>query len=265
MYLDGWKAVTIHGNRMPWNLAVIAPFDDDVWELYHVSEDFSESNNLAKKHPEKLKEPIKEWDKEAFKYNVYPLYDDVGARMANVNKRYTPQRKIFNFYPPGAIRIPEAYSPPVKNRNHTITAELDLPSGDTSGVIMAQGGIYSGYALYLVNGELRYEYNAFNENRYKIRSSRKVPEGRVVVKAEYQVGERIPNRADGGTGTVTLFINGEKVGAGKVGRTVPGIFSISETFDVGVDTGTPVSRDYTRTTGNDLRDHVEKVTIQITD
>ncbi len=107
MYLDGWKAVTIHANRMPWDLAKRASFDDDVWELYHVSEDFSESNDLAKKHPEKLKELIAEWDKEAFKYGVYPLYDDVLARLAEVNKRYAPQRKTFDFYPPGAVRIPE--------------------------------------------------------------------------------------------------------------------------------------------------------------
>ena len=265
MYLDGWKAVTIHANRMPWNLATIAPFENDVWELYQVSEDFSESNNLAKKHPEKLKELIAEWDKEAFKYNVYPLYDDVGARIAEINRRYAPQRKTFNFYPPGAIRIPESYSPPVKNRNHTITGEVDLPSDSTSGVIVAQGGIYSGYALYLVNGELRYEYNAFNENRYQVRSSKKVPKGKAEVRAVYKVGAPNGNGPDRGTATGTLFINGEQVGEGRIGRTVPGLYSLSETFDVGVDTGTPVSKDYTRTQGNDLRDHVKKVVVQITD
>ena len=107
-----------------------------------MAEDYSESNDLAQKHPDKLKELIGEWDKEAKKYNVYPLYDDVVARIANVNKRYTPQRKTFNFYTPGAIRIPEAYLPPVKNRNHTLIGELDLPSGSTSGVILAQGGLH---------------------------------------------------------------------------------------------------------------------------
>ena len=242
-----------------------APFDDDVWELYKVSEDYSESNDLAQKQPEKLKELIAEWDKEAFKYGVYPLYDDIVARLNEVNKRYAPQRKTFDFYPPGAVRIPEAYAPPVKNRNHTITGELDLPSDGTSGVIVAQGGLYSGYALYLVDGELRYEYNAFNENRYKIRSSKKVPAGDAVVKAVYTVGEPNGTGPDSRTATVTLFINGEQVGEGKIGRTVPVIYSLSETFDVGVDTGTPVSRDYTRTKGNDLRDHVRKVIVQITD
>ena len=196
---------------------------------------------------------------------MYPLYDDVVARIANVNKRYTPQRKTFNFYTPGAIRIPEAYSPPVKNRNHTLIGELDLPSGSTSGVILAQGGIYGGYALYLVNGELRYAYNAFNENRYTVKASKKLPKGKAVVKAVYKVGEPNGKGPDRGTGSVTLFINGEKVGEGKVDRTQPGLFSVSETFDVGVDMGTPVSKDYTRTKGNDIRDHVTKVIVTIDD
>jgi hypothetical protein len=100
---------------------------------------------------------------------VYPLYDDVVARIANVNKRYTPQRKTFNFYTPGAIRIPEAYSPPVKNRNHTLIGELDLPSGSTSGVILAQGG-------------------------------KKLPKGKAVVKAVYKVGEPNGKGPDSGTG-----------------------------------------------------------------
>lgn len=162
---------------MPWDLAKRASFDDDVWELYNLTEDFSESNDLANEHPEKLKELIAEWDNEAFKYGAYPLYDDVVARLNEVNKRYAPQRKTFDFYPSGAVRIPEAYAPPAKNSNHTITGELDLPSDGTSGVIVAQCGLYSGYALYLVDGELRYKYNAFNENRYNIRSSKKVPTG----------------------------------------------------------------------------------------
>lgn len=265
MYIDGWKAVTIHGNRMPWVLASTTPFDEDVWELYHVAEDFSESNNLAEEHPEKLKELIAEWGKDAEKFNVYPLYDDVAARVANVNKRYAPQRKTFDFYTPGAIRIPESYSPPVKNRNHTLIGELDLPEDGSSGVIVAQGGLYGGYSLYLVEGELRYVYNAFNENRYTVKASKELPKGKAVVKAVYKVGQPKGEGPDRGTASVALFINGEKVGEGNVERTVPGTYSLSETFDVGVDMGTPVSKDYTRTEGNDIRDHVTKVTVVIDD
>ena len=77
MYKDGWKAVTIHGNRMPWVTGGTFPFDKDVWELYNLNEDFSETENLARKYPEKLEELKKEWDAQAWKNNVYPLYDDV--------------------------------------------------------------------------------------------------------------------------------------------------------------------------------------------
>jgi arylsulfatase len=239
MYLDGWKAVTIHGNRMPWMVGGTFPFEDDVWELYHVAEDFSEANNVADQFPEKLEELKAAWDDEAWKYNVYPLYDDIAARLTNVAQRYAPNRREFVFYPPGAVRIAEPYSPQVKNRDHTITAYADIPTGGASGVLVASGGIYGGYALFVANDRLVYEYNAYNEDRFQIRSNRPLPRGEVELRAVYEVRENQ-------TGTVTLYINGQQVGSGEVGRTHPGQFSLSETFDVGQDTGTPVSKDYTR-------------------
>jgi arylsulfatase len=239
MYLDGWKAVTIHGNRMPWIIAGTFPFEDDVWELYHVAEDFSESNNVADQFPEKLEELKAAWEEEAWKYNVYPLYDDLGSRLTNVVRRFAPTRSEFVFYPPGAVRIAEPYSPPVKNRYHTITAYAEIPAEGAQGVLAAAGGIYGGYALYVADNRLVYEYNAYNEDRFQIGSRGALPRGEVELKAVYEAHE---NR----TGTVTLYVNGEKVGEGDVGRTMPGTFSLSETFDVGQDTGTPVSKDYTR-------------------
>ena len=98
-----------------------------------------------------------------------------------------------------------------------------------------------------------------------MKASKKLPKGKAVVKAVYRVGKPNGKGPDSGTGTVTLFINGEKVGEGKVERTVAAMFSVSETFDVGVDMGTPVSRDYTRTKGNELRNHVTKVIVTIDD
>jgi arylsulfatase A-like enzyme len=254
MYLDGWKAVTIHGNRMPWVIAGTFPFEDDVWELYNVAEDFSESNDLADQYPEKVEELKAAWDEEAWKYNVYPLYDDIGARFANVAKVFVPQRDEFVYYPPGATRIPEAYSPPVKNRNHSITAYAEIPEGGANGVLVASGGIYSGYAFFVADDRLVYEYNAYNEDRFQIRSDRPLPRGNVELRAVYDA-------ADNQTGTVTLFINGEQVGQGQIGRTVPAQFSISETFDVGQDTGTPVSNDYTR--DSDFSGNLDRVVISL--
>jgi arylsulfatase len=239
MYLDGWKAVTIHGNRMPWIIAGTFPFEEDVWELYHVAEDFSESNNLADQYPEKLEELKAAWDEDAWRYNVYPLYDDIAARLSNVVKQYAPIRPEYVYYPPGAVRIAEPYSPPVKNRNHTLTAYADIPEDGASGVLVCSGGLYGGYAFYVADNRLAYEYNAFNEDRYQIKSDTPLPAGDVVLKAEYEALGRQ-------TGKVTLYVNGNKVAEGTVDRTMPGTYSLSETFDVGTDTGTPVSKDYTR-------------------
>ncbi|MDM9632170.1 arylsulfatase [Robiginitalea aurantiaca] len=239
IYKDGWKAVTIHGNRMPWDFAGTYPFEDDVWELYNVTEDFTESNDLAEEFPEKLEELKAAWEEEAWKYNVFPLYDDLGARFSNVAKIYAPKRKEFIFYPPGAVRISEPYSPPVKNKNHSLTAHAEIPNGGASGVLVAAGGLYGGYTLYVKDNRLVYEYNAYNEDRFTIRSNTTIPTGEVELKAVYDVNEDK-------TAVVTLYINGEQVGQGPVNRTHPGQYSLSETFDVGEDTGTPVSRNYTR-------------------
>jgi arylsulfatase len=253
MYMDGWKAVTIHGNRMPWVIGGTYPFEDDVWELYHVAEDFSESNNLADEYPEKLEELKAAWDEDAWKYNVYPLYDDIAARLTNVVKRFAPLRQEYVYYPPGAVRIAEPYSPPIKNKNHSLTAYTEIPEDGASGVLVCSGGLYGGYSFYVKNNRLVYEYNAYNEDYYKIQSAGTLPEGKVELTAQYE--------ATGQTGTVTLFINGEQVGQGEVGRTMPGTFSLSETFDVGEDTGTPVSKAYTRE--NVFSGKLDKVVIRM--
>jgi arylsulfatase A-like enzyme len=239
MYLDGWKAVTLHGNRMPWVIGGTFPFEDDVWELYHVAEDFSESKDVADQYPEKLEELKAAWDEDAWKYNVYPLYDDIAARLSNAVKQYAPIRDKYVYYPPGAVRIAEPYSPPIKNRNHSLTAYATIPAAGAEGVLVCSGGLYGGYTFYVVDNRLAYEYNAYNEDRFQIRAETPLPAGEVELKADYAA-------TGPSTGTVTLYVNGAEVARGEVGRTMPGTFSLSETFDVGVDTGTPVSRDYTR-------------------
>ena len=256
MYMDGWKAVTIHANRMPWSTGGTFPFEDDVWELYNVAEDFSESNDLADEFPEKLEELQAAWDEDAWKYNVYPLYDNIGARIAETNSHFAPQRNEFIFYPPGAVRISEPYSPQVKNRNHTITAYARIPDGGAEGVLVAAGGLYGGYAFYVHDNRLVYAFNAYNEGRYYVRSDVPLPSGEVELEAEYEV-------AEGLSGLVTLYVNGAQVGQGPIDRILPVLYSLSETFDVGEDTGTPVSRDYSRE--NAFTGTLDKVVIRIPD
>lgn len=240
IYANGWKAVTLHGSRMPWVLAGTYDFDKDVWELFHVNEDPGEADNLAAKHPEKLEELKRQWEAEAVKFNVFPLYDDIAKRVANVTKRGGTPRTTYTFYPPGAEFINESLSPPVKNKSHTITASMET-DGQTDGVIVAAGGFFGGYTLFVKDNFVTYTYNAFDEAYFSIRSSKPLPAGKHEITFVY---EAVMPAEKGGqpTGKGSLFINDELVGQGTIGRTIPGLFSVSEPFDVGVDNGGSVDR-----------------------
>lgn len=254
MYKDGWKAVTIHGNRMPWVTAGTFPFDKDVWELYNLNEDFSETNNLADKNPGKLEELKKEWDEQAWKNNVYPLYDDLNKRVATQFKRAFGDRKSFTYYWPGAERIAEAVSAPVKNTSHTIETTLDL-KGNEEGVIVACGGVNGGYTLFIADHKLHYEYNNFNSQRYAIVSP-VLPTGNVALKFNFIKTGMLK-------GTGELYVNGKKVAEGVIDHTTPGAFSLSETFDIGVDNGTPVSNNYKQKDHFPFTGQINKVTITL--
>jgi arylsulfatase A-like enzyme len=254
MYQDGWKAVTLHGNRMPWVLAGTFPFEKDVWELYNLNEDFAETKNLAAKYPEKLEALKKLWDEQAMKNNVYPLYDDVGSRLAKQFSRAFGDRTSFTYYAPGAERIAEAVSAPIKNRSHTIETTLDL-KGSEEGVIVACGGVNGGYTLFIADGKLHYEYNFFNTKRYAIVSP-VLPKGKVDLKFNFIKTGMLK-------GTGELYVNGKKVAETVIDQTVSGIFSLSETFDVGVDNGTPVSSNYKAKDHFRFTGQIDKVVINL--
>jgi arylsulfatase len=234
LYADGWKAVTLHGNRMPWVVGGIFDFDKDVWELYNIKEDPSETNDLAATNPQKLEELKKAWDAEAVKYNVYPLYDDVGKRAANVTSIFGGKSNTFTYYPPGAEFIAEATSPPVKNRSHTITASVET-DGKTDGVITACGGYFSGYTLYVKNNVVTYAYNYYDEKYTRIQSRKPLTAGKHEIKLVYE-------KQEGNKAKVTLLIDGGPAGQGSLDNVVLGKFSISEPFDVGGDNGGSVDR-----------------------
>lgn len=235
IYADGWKAVTVHGNRMPWNLGGVFDFDKDIWELYNLNEDPTETNDLSKSNPQKLEELKKIFDEEAWKYNVYPLYDDIAVRVGNVTKVFLGNKSSFTFYPPGAEFISEATSPPVKNRTHTITAYMTT-DGKTDGVITACGGYIGGYSLFVKNNIVTYTYNFFDERYYTIKANKPLTAGKHVVKMIYE------KQADR-TAKVTLYIDDVQVGEGIVEKEVPAKFSPgSEPFDVGADNGGAADR-----------------------
>jgi arylsulfatase len=239
VYHEGWVAACRHG-RLPWENAGSFDFDNDKWELYKVDEDFSEYNDVVEQNPKKLRELQEVFWIEAMRYNVLPL-DDRFIERADPSLRPSliAGRTEFTYYP-GAVRIPESSAPNTKNKSHTITAQVEIPKEGADGVLVAAGGIVAGYALYIKDGKPTYEYNWFTQSRYKVISSERLQAGTSTIRVEFKY--------DGGGvgkgGTVSLFVNDKKVGEGKVAKTVPGRFSADETFDIGRDTGSPVSADY---------------------
>ena len=235
IWVDGWKAVSLHANRMPWEVNVMLPFDQDTWELYHVAKDFSESTDLAQQYPEKLEELKKIFDEEAWKYNVYPLHDDMIQRLAKQQDRLFGDQKTFVYFAPGAVRIAEKSSAPVKDRSHTIVTKIDL-KGDEEGVIVAVGGMTGGFSMFIKGDRLFYDYNYLDGVHYTLMSE-PLPEGPTELKFDFTRTVMF-----GGKGT--LYVNNKKVDEVDMPKMHISTYSLAETFDVGVDTGTQVTKLY---------------------
>ena len=241
IYHKGWTAVTQH--RIPWETGMVKlpAFDDDVWELYDTTTDWTQAKDLAKEQPQKLHELQRLWLIEATKYNVLPL-DDRFAERANPEIAGRPQlikgtRQILFG---GMGRLSESSIVNFKNKSHAVTAEVVVPESGAEGVIIAQGGLTGGWSLYTKEGKPKYCYNFYGVNRYTIEGTAKIPAGTHQVRMEFAY--------DGGGlakgGTATLYIDGQKVGEGRVDQTEPMVFSADETCDVGFEAGSPVTYDY---------------------
>lgn len=238
IYDNGWIACAQH--TFPWRQD-FAPgnWENDKWELYHLDEDFSEANDLAAAMPEKLAEMKRLFDEEARKNSVYPLDDRGTGRLISPKPApFDPTQKRFTYYS-GATRLAETASPNTKNKSHSITAHVDLPAKGAEGVLLAVGGQSAGFVLFIKDGKLVYDYNWFEEQRTAITSSKPVPAGKAALRMDFAYDGGGPGKG----GVVSLFINDEKVGEGRLEKTVPGRFGI-DTFGVGVDTGSPVSQAY---------------------
>jgi arylsulfatase A-like enzyme len=254
IWQDGWKAVTLHGNRMPWDVNVSIPFEHDTWELYNVAEDFSESDNLAAKYPEKLAALKNLFDEEAWKYGVYPLHDDMVMRLSKQRERLFGDQKEFVYFAPGSVRISENASAPIKNRAHDIVTTLDL-LGSESGVIVAAGGMTGGFSLFIKNHKLYYDYNYLDNVHYIIESP-PLPKGLTTLKFNFiKTGDF--------TGVGELYVNDKKVAESLLSKMHMSSFSLAETFDVGQDTGTQVSKMYHDP--NVFNGKLDRVTITIRD
>jgi hypothetical protein len=238
VYFQGWSAVTKH--RTPWELGAVKlpAFDDDVWELYDGSKDYSQARNLVQENPERLHELQRLWLIEATKYNVIPL-DDRGVERFNPDLAGRPQliRGDTQVFYPGMTHLSENSVLNVKNKSFSVTAEVVVPDGGVNGTILAQGGAIGGWSLYAKDGKLKFAYNLLGINTSITESDEPAPPGKHQVRAEFAY--------DGGGygkgGTVWLYYDGNKVGDGRVDATQPFIFSPDEGVDVGVETGTAVA------------------------
>jgi arylsulfatase len=240
IYHEGWTAVTRHST--PWVMSPSLPaIDEDVWELYDTNTDWTQARDLAAEHPEKLAELQELFLEEARKYNVLPLDDRRVERLnADTAGRPTLIRGTSQLLFAGMGRLSESSLVNIKNKSHSVTAEIVVPESGASGVIVAQGGAFGGWSLYLHEGRPTYCYSFFGVQRFKVAADGPVPAGTHQVRMEFAY--------DGGGlakgGGVTLYVDGEAVGSGRVERTQPLIFSADETADVGHETGTTVSDDY---------------------
>ena len=243
IYHDGWVACTTP-HFAPWEDPFNAPQVDVIsgykWELYNVADDFSEAVNVADKFPDKLNELQLLFYAEAAKYNVLPLDDSKVARLdPSIRPSLTRGRKEFTYY--GTMtRIPEGVAPDVKNKSFRITASVLLPKGEEQGVVLTQGGLSAGYALLFRDGRPMFHYNLANVAHFNVAAKDALAPGKhtIVFDFKYDGG----GIGKGGTGA--LSVDGKQVAEGRINATIPGRFSFDETFDVGEDTGTPVSEDY---------------------
>jgi arylsulfatase len=246
IYHKGWTAVTRHS--IPWAFGDELPaFDDDVWELYDTNTDWTQAHDLAAEQPKKLAELQRLFLIEAVKYNVLPL-DDRRIERFNSDLAGRPVLVTGNsqILYGGMGRLSENSVLNLKNKSHSVTAEIVVPEGGGQGVLIAQGGAFAGWSLYLYEGKPKYCHNLAGLARLKVEAETAVEAGEHQVRMEFAY-------AGGGLGkggTVTLFIDGEKVGEGPIAATVPMLYSGDETCDVGYDSGTPVSDDYTSQDGN---------------
>ena len=258
IYYKGWTAVTKH--YTPWIKAPRPAFDDDVWELY-ADKDWSQANNLAKQMPEKLHELQRQWLIEAARYKVLPLDDRLFEKLnPDLAGRPVLIKGKTQLLVGGMGRLSENCVLNLKNKSHSITAEIVVPEKGAEGVIVCQGANIGGWTLYAHNGKLKYCYNWGGFKTFIIESKDPLPAGQHQVRMEFAY-------AGGGLGKggkVTLYTDGKKVGEGNVEATLATIFSADDGTDVGEDSGAAISPDY-GPVGNHFNGEVKGVQLSIAD
>jgi arylsulfatase len=261
IYHEGWFARTIH--KAPWESKPRRALDDNsAWDLYDTGTDFSLVNNLAAQHPKKLKELQALFLIEAEKNFVLPIDDRVFERVNAelVGRPDLMAGRTSLTLAEGMSGMTENVFINIKNKSKTITAEIEIPAGtDANGTLLAQGGRFGGWSLYVKDGVPAYLYNFLGLEQTAITASEPLQPGKSTIRFEFAY--------DGGGfgkgGKGTLFINDKKVGEGRIGRTQPMIFSADETADVGIDLATPVVASIGSGSKSTFTGHIPKITVEV--
>jgi arylsulfatase A-like enzyme len=259
VYHDGWFAGTVH--KAVWESVPRASLENDKWELYNTRTDFSLADDLATKLPGKLKEMQELFTAEAIKYQVLPIDDRIQERM-NAAIAGRPDlmagRTSLTVYE-GMIGMSENVFINTKNQDHAITAQVQIPRDGSQGVILAQGGRFGGWSLYVKDGKPIYTYNWLGLKRYTIAAEKKLSPGKATIRFEFAYdGDGF---GKGGLGR--LIVNNEKVAEGRIEATHPYIFSPDEGADVGQDGETPVVEDYGIPAPHKFTGTIDRVTIDL--
>ena len=260
IYHDGWFARTIH--KAPWEPKPRRTLSEDIWELYDTRTDFSLVNDMAKKYPQKLAELKALFMKEARKNYALPIDDRTFERFNAelVGRPDLMAGRTSITLAEGMTGMTENVFLNIKNKSKTITAEVDVQEGKTAnGIIIAQGGRFGGWALYVKDGTPAYDYNFLGLQRYTVAATEKLRSGKSTIRFDFAY--------DGGGlgkgGTGTLFVNDKKVGEGRIEHTQPMIFSADETADVGIDLATPVVESIGSEAKSKFTGRIPKVTIEV--
>jgi arylsulfatase A-like enzyme len=258
IYEDGWLARVIH--RAAWETTPRNPISEDVWELFNTREDFSLSTNLAAANPEKVKELKELFAKEAVKYHVFPL-DDRSVERLNPELAGRPDamkgRTKMILYP-GMGGLQENAFINIKNKSSVFTADVTVPA-NSNGVIVAMGGAFGGYSLYMLKGVPMFTYNWVGKEQYDVKGTQTLTPGKhtIVFKFDYDGG----GLGKGGNGT--FLIDGVEAGKGRIDKTNPNMFSLDEGADVGMDEATNVSKNYKAGKSSKFDGEITQVSIEI--
>jgi arylsulfatase len=237
MYADGWIASCRHG-RLPWETSGSSSFADDVWELYHFADDFSQAVDVAADEPERLRLLQDLFMADAARHNVMPLDDRFAERLdVTLRPSYFAGRNHITFHT-GMIRLPEGSGPKLVSTPVTITAAVEVDS-DTEGVIFALGGDAGGWSLFAWDGKARFHYNYFALRRYDVVSPEPLKPGRHTIEVAITPESEQP----GGPANVTMSIDGTQVGEVHLPEQIPQRCG-TECIDVGIDCVSPVCDDY---------------------